>query len=147
MDPLRRLPPLPRLRGTPEDYQSYRIHSPQDVEVVAACEQVGCPHWANGWESHIDEATQLGMAQAAYIRQRSGRTFTEARTAEGVTVFRFEPHQRCFAEHHTRPELYLVRSGVGHVSGGLIRHHQRAVDWVEDCAEHQDHLKTLIDKG
>src|SRR5262245_32068931 len=147
MDPLRRLPPLPRLRGTPQDYQSYRIHPLRDVDVVAACEQVGCEAWVHGWETHIDERTQLGEAQAAYIRQRSGRTFTEARTAEGITVFRFEARQRCFAEHHTRPKLYLVAAGVGHASRGVIRRHARAAGWVEDCAEHQDAIKTVIERA
>ncbi len=52
----------------------------------------------------IDESTDLGREQAAYIRQRSGRSFREMRTAVGpdaLTVFRFDSGQRCFADHIT----------------------------------------------
>jgi hypothetical protein len=119
-------------------YQTYSITSPQDTTVKAACEQVGCPQWRNGWESVIDEGTDLGKSQAAYIRTRSGRTFREMKTEAGLTVFRFESGQRCFAEHKTRPEIYAVRDGDWRGNPtGRKRQHTRAADWVEDFGEHQ----------
>lgn len=129
-------------------YQTYSIVSPTDRTVVAACEQVGCAAWRNGWESTIDETTDLGKRQAAYIRRESKRTFREQRTAAGLTVFRFEPGQRCFAEHRTRPEIYAVRDGDyrGNPTG-RARRHQRPQDWVEDFGEHQQRIADQREKG
>ncbi|MEV0115878.1 hypothetical protein AB0H77_21955 [Streptomyces sp. NPDC050844] len=119
-------------------YQTYSITSPRDTMIRAACAQVACSAWRHGWESTVDETTQLGRDQAAYIRNESGRTFREQRTAAGLTVFRFESGQRCFAEHRTRPEIYAVRDGDWRGNPtGRTRTHQRPADWVEDFGEHQ----------
>lgn len=130
------------------DYQTYSISRQRDTTVVAACEQVECAAWLHGWESQIDESTQLGQQQAAYIRTRSGRTFREQRTGDGLTVFRFEAHQRCFAEHRTNPEIYLVRDGDWRGNPtGRRRNHTQSADWVEDMAENQGRLIDLKQKG
>ncbi|RLV66354.1 hypothetical protein STAN_1875 [Streptomyces sp. CBMAI 2042] len=119
-------------------YQTYSITSPTDTTVRAACQQVGCQAWLHGWESTIDEATDLGAQQAAYIRTQARRTFREQRTEGGLTVFRFESGQRCFAEHKTRPEIYAVRDGDWRGNPtGRHRTHARPQDWVEDFGEHQ----------
>ncbi|MFE2311673.1 hypothetical protein ACFXC8_00480 [Streptomyces sp. NPDC059441] len=129
-------------------YQTYSITAPRDAAVVAACEQVACPAWQFGWESKVDETTDLGKQQAAYIRQQSGRTFREQRTGDGLTVFRFEPHQRCFEEHRTRPEIYLVRDGDWRGNPtGRKRQHTRPADWVEDMTENQGRIVDLQQKG
>jgi hypothetical protein len=139
-----RLPPAHAV----EAYQTYSITVPPDVLVKAACEQVGCEAWRNGWESVINEATDLGKAQADYIRTRAGRTFREQRTAGGFTVFRFDSGQRCFAEHKTRPELYAVRDGDWRGNPtGRARRHTRAADWVEDFGEHQQRIADQTEKG
>ncbi len=127
--------------------QTYQIAAPPDIEVVAACETVGCAAWRNGWDTVVDERTDLGRRQAAYIRQRSYRTHRELKTAEGLTAFRFEPGQRCFADHRTRPARYLARAGDWRRNLGLIRSHTRPEDWVEDFAEHQDALKQRLERG
>lgn len=128
-------------------YKTYRIVSPPDRSVRAACEQVGCAAWRSGWDTAVDERTDLGRTQAAYIRTRAGRTFRESRTGEGLTVFRFEAGQRCFADHRTRPESYLVRGGDWRANTGTIRQHTRPADWVEDFQEHQDRLSRAIERG
>jgi len=128
-------------------FQTFRIVSPPDRAVRAACEQVGCLAWLHGWETRVDEGTPLGQAQAAYIRTQSGRTFRESRTGEGLTVFRFDSRQRCFAEHKTRPETYLVRGGDWRQNLGLLRQHQRPADWVEDFSLHQDRLSEQQRRG
>lgn len=139
-----RLPP----KGPVHAYQSFVILSPRDQLVRTACEQAGCTKWRTGWAGIVDERTELGKLQAEYIRTESGRTFTELRTAEGLTVFRFEPYQRCFDDHGTRPERYLVRGGDWRGNPrGEIRRHTRPADWVEDSAEHLDSLKTAIERG
>jgi hypothetical protein len=129
-------------------YQTFQISAPRDTTVIAACEQVACAAWQFGWESKVDEATQLGREQAAYIRQKSGRTFREQRTGDGLTVFRFESGQRCFAEHRTRPEIYLVRDGDWRGNPtGRRRMHERPADWVEDFGEHQQRIADQQQKG
>ena len=142
MRPVTRIEPV----AAPGAYQTFRIVSPPDRLVRAACEQVGCAAYLHGWETKVDEGTPLGQAQAAYIRQQSGRTFRESRT-EGLTVFRFASRQRCFAEHRTRPETYLVRGGDWRQNLGLIRQHQRPADWVEDFSLHQDRLSDQQRRG
>lgn len=143
MRPLTRITPNAPVTA----FQTYRIVSPPDRAVRAACEQVGCPAWLHGWETRVDERTDLGQAQAAYIRTQSGRTFRELTTAEGLTVFRFANRQRCFAEHRTRPETYLVRGGDWRRDLGVLRQHQRGRDWVEDFSLHQDRLADQQRRG
>lgn len=142
MRPVSRITPV----GPAGAYQTYRIVSPPDRAVRAACEQVGCLARLHGWETRVDEGTPLGQAQAVYIRTQAGRTFRESRT-EGLTVFRFESGQRCFAEHQTRPETFTVRSGDWRQNLGLLRQHEKPADWVEDFAGHQGRLARQIERG
>lgn len=127
---------------------TYAIRSPSDRRVRAACSQVGCEYWRDGWDSIVDERTANGQIQAAAIRTRSGRTFRELRTGAGLTVFRFEPGQRCFRDHYTIPEIYLRRAGDhrGNPTGERYRHTSSAA-WVEDFAEHQARLATEAQRG
>ncbi|MFD5419501.1 hypothetical protein ACFWJT_15930 [Streptomyces sp. NPDC127069] len=139
-----RLPPAHAVQA----YQTYSITQKPDVLVRAACQQVGCTAWLRGWTTNLDEATELGRRQAAYIRTHSGRTFREQRTAAGLTVFRFDSGQRCFAEHKTRPEIYGVRDGDWRGNPtGRARTHQRPSDWVEDFGEHQLRIADQQQKG
>ncbi|HZB28930.1 MAG TPA: hypothetical protein VE465_02070 [Streptosporangiaceae bacterium] len=142
-------PPVFRVQphGEVHQYKSYRILFGKDTLIKGACQMVGCEAYRLGWESHIDESTPLGRGQAAYIRQRSGRTFSERRTEAGVTVFRFDSGQRCFGEHRTIPNFFSVRAGDWRRNLGLIRAHQRPADWVEDFALHQQAIADRIQKG
>jgi hypothetical protein len=123
-------------QGPVQAYQTFSIRSRPDQAVRTVCEEISCEQWRQGWESVIDERTDLGQAQAAYIRQQSGRTFREMPRGDGLTAFRFDSGQRCFADHKTRPELYLVRDGDfrGNPTGRR-RVHTRAQDWVENVQE------------
>lgn len=136
--------------GDARHYQTYSISAGSDVTVVAACRDVGCPHWQHGWETTVDERVPggLGTVQALYIRSKSGRTFTERKTAEGLTVFRFEAFQRCFQEHRTRPDVLIRRHGDfrGNPSGQVYRH-KTGRDWVEDMVENQQRLAEIRRKG
>ncbi|MCZ4602914.1 hypothetical protein O3S80_03835 [Streptomyces sp. Lzd4kr] len=127
-------------------YQTWSVKSRPDKAVKTVCERVGCVAWRTGWESVIDESTQLGRDQAAYIRG-SGRTFREQRNGVGLTVFRFESGQRCFAEHSTMPEKYVVRGGDWRGTVGPLRVHKRASDWVEHVQEHMGRLLDERAKG
>lgn len=115
--------------------RDYRVQMPRDVTVKAACEDVGCENWRYGWDSLIDESSSLGQAQAEYIRDKSGRTFREMRAPDGLTVFRFEAHQRCFEEHRTRPARLSVATG-----GITLRTHSSLADLAEDYTEHVGRL-------
>ncbi|MGH3381365.1 MAG: hypothetical protein ACRDP6_42200 [Actinoallomurus sp.] len=130
-------------------YQTYSVSSPRDTTVKAACEQVGCAAWMYGWETPVDESTELGRQQAAYIRTQSGRTFREMPRAgeDSLTVFRFESGQRCFANHQTRPESYAVLAGDWRMSGGVLRRHTRGADFVEDFGLHQQRIADQQKEG
>jgi hypothetical protein len=100
----------------------------------------------------VDESTDLGRTQAAWIRARSARSFTEARTEAGLTAFTFPPEQRCFAadEHRVqleRPALYVVRGGDWRAHLGNIRRHRSAEDWRDDFGEHQQRLAEAQQRG
>jgi hypothetical protein len=142
--PINRIEPLHAVQA----YQTYSISQRPDVFVKAACQQVGCAGWLYGWETTVDESTEQGKVQAAYIRTRAGRTYREQRTAAGLTVFRFESGQRCFAEHKTNPERYGVRGGDWRGNPtGWTRQHARPADWVEDFGEHQQSIADQQAKG
>jgi hypothetical protein len=134
---------------SPRAYQTYSVSSPRDTLVKAACEQVGCEAWLYGWETPIDESTELGRQQAAYIRTQSGRTFREMPKAgpAALTVFRFEAHQRCFANHQTRPESYAVIGGDWRSYTGILRRHTRGADFVEDFGENQQRIADQQEEG
>lgn len=134
-------------QGPPSAYVSYEVRMPSDRTVIAACKDVGCEYWRDGWDSPVDERTVEGRLQASAI-ERSGRAFTRLRRADGVTVFRFEPYQRCFEEHRTRPELWLRRGGDWRVDPRQpVHRHQRGLDWMEDLQEHEGRLAELRQKG
>jgi len=139
-----RIPP----QGPAAAYQTYLIRQPRDTSVIQACHEVGCQAWRNGWETVVDERTDLGASQAAYIRTGSRRTFREQRTEGGLTVFRFESGQRCFTEHRTKPQIFAVRGGDwrGNPSGDR-RVHQSPDDWVEDFGEHQIAVAEQTERG
>jgi hypothetical protein len=135
-------------QGSPSDYKTYQMRRASDALIVQACKEAGCEKWRRGWESHINEASQLGRAQADYIRRSSGRTFTEKHSdLTGLTVFRFEPGQRCFAEHKTQPMLYVVRGGDWRKQTSPARVHTNGDDWVDDFAEHQARLAEQHERG
>ena len=120
--------------------RDYLLRMPPDTTVVAACHEVRCESWQFGWDTIIDERTPLGRQQGAYIRRQSGRTFRVTGWPDGVTVFRFDPRQRCFAEHRTKPASWLVRSGGVRRLGSMR-------DWIDDLDEHVGQLEDQIRRG
>lgn len=133
--------------------KTYQVLTPVHTHFRAAtCAEVDCPQHLHGWQTPIDESTELGQQQAWYIRNQSGRRYTENRDLlPGVTVFAFQAGQRCFAQHKARldrPELFLVRDGDwrGNPTGNK-RQHTRPEDWVEDFATNQQQLADQLEKG
>lgn len=141
-----RIPPALPVRAM----ASYIISAPLATHWnLATCADVECPQYLHGWESHIDERTDLGKRQAHYIRRESGRKFTETRNELGVTVFSFEAGQKCFAQHkarNMRDDTYLERGG-DHRGYFSTREHKNADNWTESFALNQDRIKTITDRG
>jgi hypothetical protein len=130
---------------SPASYKTYAIIQPEETHFRSAtCEEVQCGAYERGWKTRVDETTELGQMQAAFIRVRARRRFHEEHNVEGMTDFVFPPGQECFAEHKIsleRPPLFLVRGGDWRANPrGERRLHTRADLWVEDFAEHQDRL-------
>lgn len=133
-------------------YQTYQVTAPQSTHWrQATCEEVRCVHGEKGWKTVIDESSSLGQMQAHYIRKESGRKFTEERQADGLTAFTFASGQPCFKRHKTkidRQENFLVRGGDARGNPlGHVRRHTRPELWVEDFSEHQDRLRSAIERG
>jgi hypothetical protein len=149
--PLTRIPP----QAGPEAYQTYSVHRPRTpaYTVQATCAEADCGAHQFGWQTIVDESTDLGQRQAAWIRGDRTRHATEDRPDTGLTVFSFAPGQTCFAAPHTvsndRPPLYLVDGGDwrGNPRGTPRRVHSRPQDWVEDFAGHQARLAEIIKEG
>lgn len=142
--------------------KTYSITAPHSTHFrPATCTEVNCPQQLLGWETVIDEATDLGAAQAGYIRRECAadgaapaavgvRRYTETRSPEGLTVFTFPAGQRCFAQHQTRldkPEIYTVRGGDWRQYMGDLHRYQRADQWVDDFACHQQTLADRLARG
>lgn len=136
--------------------KTYAVSAPAEGDWwrKATCAEVDCEHHLNGWLTKVDESTDLGKQQAWYIRNKSGRRFTEDRNREpGLTLFVFEAGQACFAadKHRLRtgrPELFVVRDGDwrGNPTGNR-RVHQRPEDWVDEFANHQQQLADQTKRG
>lgn len=127
------------------DNRNYRIHMPHDRTVIAACEDVGCDQWLNGWETICDRDTPEGRLVAEMIRSgNSGRTYREVGTAPDsrVIIFRFDAHQRCFREHRTRPGRLVVQR-----RGRVLREHVSLGDLAEDYTEHVGRLAEQEKRG
>ncbi len=129
-----------------EKRKTYSIDKPIASHTrEARCEEVDCAAQAGGWETLVNESTDLGARQAHYIRTVAARHFTET-LAAGVTTFRFPPGEQCFAGHRVsldRPEIYLVRPGDFR-SYGTAHIHTGADPWLNDFGTHQDSINTVI---
>ncbi|MGW3144834.1 hypothetical protein ACWDG1_09165 [Streptomyces sp. NPDC001177] len=132
-------------------YKTYAMVSPLSTHFrPATCEEIGCPHYTNGWRVRV-EGLPADLLHAA---RTSGRKYAEHRIAEGETWLVFEAGQKCFraSDHRTRidrPPLYVVRDGDhrGNPRGTKARLHQNPGNWVEDFATHQQAIADEIKKG
>lgn len=136
----------------PQYYKTYMMSRPLKSHWErAVCADVDCPQYINGWATRVDETTDLGQAQAGYIRQDKSRSHTESRTAEGLTEFVFPPGQKCFAKH----KQPVLRDAIFTIRGGDHRGNPMGVktcvlparQWVDDFGEHQEKLAELIQRG
>lgn len=135
------------------DMKTYGLIAPSSTHFRdATCDEVNCPNLERGWQTFVDESTDLGQRQAHAIRSLLGRHFTEEPGVAGGTVFTFPPGQQCFEQHKVpleREPLYVVRGGDwrGNPRRTPTRQHIRAEHWVEDFAEHQDGVARIRERG
>jgi hypothetical protein len=151
----------------PEQMKTYQVASPiTSHRRRADCDdmEVNCAAHRNGWITVVDESTDLGRRQAAYIRQECRpttaelavsagvRRYIESRTPAGWTEFRFPAGQLCFAQHTARlhrPDIFIVRDGDtrGNPRGTDPYIHTEGEHWVEDHAEHHDRIRKIVERG
>jgi len=144
----------------PTVFKTYQIAAPLRTHWrKVTCAEYECDAYLLGWESHIDESTELGQRQAYYIRSVCGKRFAEHRTDAGITVFAFEAGQEGFAsrkasEDHSqhylpleREPVYSERGGDWRMRIGTPRTYNRADDWVDSFANHQDRLAETFRRG
>ena len=148
MEPFRITPALPAAA-----MKSYTISAPRSTHFrPASCAEADCPAYLHGWQTSVDESTDLGQKQAHYIRHDKTRKHAERRAETGLTVFEFEAGQKCFGTHQLptgRPERFLVSGGDwrGNPLGIPPRVHARPDDWVEDMQENFDGIRTVQERG
>jgi hypothetical protein len=135
-------------------YRTFQIAAPLSTHFVPArCDQVDCPEYLNGWVTAVDESTDLGQAQAHYIRHDRERRHFEQRRPDGLTEFRFPAGQRCFrsGDHKRRlerEEIFVMRDG-DHRGNPLGTSPVKvgATSWVDAFGEHQEKLADEFGKG
>lgn len=136
-------------------YKTFQIVAPPRTHWRSAtCEEAGCLNYLHGFRTRVDERTELGQQQAYYMRHDRSRRHREWRDEAGLTVFDFEPGQRCFSSHDhrvriEREELFLTRPGDwrGNPTGQRPYAHTRAEFWTEEFAEHQQTLADRVERG
>lgn len=136
----------------PEAYKTYAVVSPLGTHFrPATCEEVGCPHYANGWRVRV-EGLPPELVHAA---RTSGRKYMEQHVADNETWLVFDAGQACFraSDHRTRksdrPPLYVVRDGDyrGNPRRTKDRVHHTPDNWLDDFATHQQAIADEIEKG
>ena len=88
----------------------------------ASCGEVNCPHWEHGWVTTLDlgpdqpvHELQMNQTRAKYIREQSGRAFTE-RWEGSTVIYTFQAEQKCFRQHKlpvARDPIFVHLPGVG----------------------------------
>jgi len=144
--PLNRITP----QAGPHAYKTYGIAAPLATHWrPATCEEVGCEQYRGGWQVRIEGLDP----QDIHLATHSGRKWSRVQVAEGETYLVFEPGQPCFrsAAHRVRldrQERFLVTGGDWRGNPRQERReHASAANWQEDFAEHQDRIKTVIERG
>lgn len=120
--------------------ETYEVVSPVQTHTrPARCHDVDCPNYINGWATVVDVGTDLGRRQADWIRLHSARHYNSEQVGDTVR-FVFAAGQTCFADHRVpldRPALYVKRGGDWRARTSEPVQ-MRAVDWVDDFANHQE---------
>lgn len=114
----------------------------------ATCAEIECPNYLHGWRVRVEGLDP----QLLHAATHSGRKHVVQDVADGETWLVFEPGQACFAAstHRTligRPQRYFERGGDFRGNPRNERRELNQADWLDSFANHQDHLKTAIERG
>jgi hypothetical protein len=127
----------------PQAYRTFRVVAPLSSHwVKAACREIGCDQWREGWTVHV-EAVGPHLEHAA---RTSGRKFAEVKYAEGMTLLLFEAGQPCFAESRhrrrlERDERWLIQNGDWRGDPDHFRPREvSSLAWRDEFGEHQERL-------
>lgn len=135
-------------------YKTYTLNAPLRTHFRrATCAEADCVAYQEGWTIPLDGLDP----HLEYVARHSGKRFRETEFAGGRYLV-FEPGQDCFREHDhwvslEREPTYLVGPGDWRVktSASAIarwnrsaREHVNGDDWVDDFANHQDRINTLV---
>lgn len=138
----------------PQHMKTYQIARPVTEQFwrSATCEEVQCPQFLGGWMTVIEKMIDPD-GQLEYTVRHSGRPFKECREPGKIT-FVFEPGTPCFkASIHKVPierePLYVVKDGDwrGNPRRTRPKQHTQPEHWVEDFANHQQHIADKIQEG
>lgn len=146
-DPFRVAPAL-----GPELMKTYAIVRRDGIHHrPATCAEVECPQWANGWVTRVTRGSDL---EKFLVGQTHGRRFTETTgLGEAEREFMFKPGQPCFrASRHRiaieREPFFVVRDGDWRGNPhGTPAVNRKPADWVDDFANHQQHIADVRDRG
>lgn len=154
--PLNRLPP----NMGPESYKSYTIRAPISTHWRrATCDDYECDFFLHGGVTTVDVSTELGKKQYHFLSHDKTRRWHTQRAGETLYRFVYGPGNNCFSNTDEDPRRHIVPIGrppLVLVSGGDWRgnplgtptvRHRSVEDWVDDFANHQDRLKTAIERG
>jgi hypothetical protein len=139
----------------PASYKTYAWSAPLRTHFrKGTCEEAGCEAYLYGWVSTFDLSTELGLKQYEFCKADKERGFSIQRTSLTIVKFVYKPGNRCFrSEEHRvpvgKPPRFLVVGGDwrGNPRGTPTQVHRSAEDWIDDFANHQDNLKTAIERG
>lgn len=137
-------------------YRTYSLRRPPGAvsKQRITCEQASCEGLRNGWVTRLNLTLDEHREAHAWIMAgRSGKRFIDI-TKDGdapIVSLLFASGQECFATHVRRVDwepLYIVRDGDARGNPtGWGRRHVKSDHWVEDCAENQDKLADLAQRG
>lgn len=137
-----------------QSYKTYGMAMPLSSHFRrGTCEEVQCEPFLNGFVATFDLATDLGQKQYAYCKEDKDRSFSMQRVGLNIVKLVYKPGTPCFkrGEHRVpigREPFFTVTGGDwrGNPRGTGMRHNN-GENWVDDFANHQDKLKTALERG
>lgn len=139
--------------GPSQAYKTYSMRFPLKTHWrQATCEEVDCEAYRCGWVTTVDIGTELGQKQFYFITHDKERSCSMQKSGDTLFKFLFGPGQRCFASGNHRVRLEripqaLVIPGDFRQRTGPVQVHKRIDDWVDDFANHQNRIKTQLERG
>jgi len=137
--------------------KTYQIRAPLATHWRSAtCEEVGCEFFADGWRLRKELLTDRDIYTIGQIRH-----YVELDVADGETWLVFSPGTPCLKQwatgqlftegHHKLP---VGRLGIYRLQPGDWRQYtsrpyvfDKADQWCDDFATHQDRLATIASRG